>query len=78
MYRCVLSRRVADLRNPTPEAKAAEAAIAENHRRLVALLSEEQRQTVTETLQHVAACFRRADPDDACNTAARTLESTWG
>lgn len=68
----------ANLRNPSSEAKAAEAAIVENHRRLVGLLSEKQHQVVAEVLHHVAACFRWADPDDEFNTAIRALESTWG
>jgi len=66
------------LRNPTPEAKAAEAAIVEKHSHLVALLSDEQRQAVRETLEYIADNFRQTDPNDEFNNAARALASTWG
>ena len=66
------------LRDPSPEAGAAERALVQRHRELRGLLDDEQKACVRATLERVAGYFRPDAPDEACNSAARALATSWG
>ena len=67
----------AQLRDPTPEAKAAERRIVDTHLKLIDLLSDAERAAVAATLAHLAGVFGQGAPDDS-NNAQRALDTAWG
>lgn len=66
------------LRDPTPEAKAAERQMAADHEALLGILSAQERAAVAAALEHLADHFADEVPDDRFNEAQKALDGAWG